>query len=297
MATKKVVITGCSSGIGLATAVLLAKEGGFKVIATMRNLQKCGDIKKAAGESLNKSLFIKELDVSKEDSIVNFTRNILEEEGSIDVLINNAGIAQTGRFESVSMEQMQNLFKTNFFGAVRMTQELLPGMRKKRSGHIVFISSILGFQPFPFCDFYVASKFAIEGLVGSIAPILRCFNISVTSVEPGPVKTSVLDNLMTNNQKGPEFLCSNVFQDSNVLEDSDQKMAHLIRRFHEKMFPALWCNHQPVYEVSKLIKKCILDEKPPVRLQTTNEMTEMAKKILVDPKGNNITDELEAYFK
>ncbi|KAJ8030302.1 Retinol dehydrogenase 8 [Holothuria leucospilota] len=297
MATKKIVITGCSSGIGLATAILLAKENGLKVIATMRNLQKCGDIEKAAGESLNKSLFIKKLDVSKEDSIVNFTRNILEEEGSIDVLINNAGIAQVGRFESVSMEQMQDVFQTNFFGAVRMTQELLPGMRKKRSGHIIFVSSIAGLKPFPFLDIYTASKFAIEGLVGSIAPILRCFNISVTSIQPGPVKTSIHDNVASNNQKGPEFLCSNVSENSNVLEDSDNKMAHLIRSFHEKMLPDVWGDYQPVHEVSELIKKCILEEKPPVRLQTSDEMTKLAKQILVDPNGNHTTDELEAYFK
>ncbi|KAJ8024604.1 Retinol dehydrogenase 8 [Holothuria leucospilota] len=175
--TKIVVISGCSSGIGLATAVLLAKDENFKVIATVRNLQKKGDLEKAAGESLNKSLFIKELDISKEESILKFLNETYATEGRIDILINNAGKSQGGHFEHIPLKDMQTVFQTNVFGTMRITQEVLKKMKEEKSGHIIFISSIIGVCPVPFCEMYIASKFAIEGLVGCLAPVLRGFNI------------------------------------------------------------------------------------------------------------------------
>lgn len=282
---KIVVITGCSSGIGLDTAVTLAKEEGFKVIATMRNLMKKEPLEKAAGETLNKSLVIKELDISKEDSIVKFVKNTLQEEGRIDVLVNNAAMGQFGTFESVSMEQMQNLFQTNVFGTARITQEVLPDMKKRKSGQIIFISSIAGVKPFPFMDFYVASKFAIEGFVGNLAPVLHHFNISVTSVQPGPVKTSFATNVSGNKQG------------SFVPESKPDETAALAEPFMTKYGAVFMAHQQNGDEIAQLIKKCISDKNPPVIIQTSEAITEMAAKILVDPTGNKLRDELGAYLK
>ncbi|KAJ8030459.1 Retinol dehydrogenase 8 [Holothuria leucospilota] len=285
---KIVVITGCSSGIGLDTAVMLAKEKGFKIIATMRNLKKKDPLEKAAGETLNKSLFIKELDISVEDSIVKFVKNTLQEEGRIDVLINNAAMGQAGTFESVSMEQMQKLFQTNVFGTARMTQEVLPDMKKRKSGQIIFISSIGGIKPFPFADFYVSSKFAVEGLVGNLAPVLRHFNISVTSVQPGPVKTSFSANIDDNKQ-------GNLGQAASGSE-TDETTA-LLGTFLTNYMATFGAYEQTGEEVGEVIKKCITEKNPPVIVQTSEAMTKAAAEILVDPTGNKLRDELGAYLK
>ncbi|KAJ8033780.1 Retinol dehydrogenase 8 [Holothuria leucospilota] len=293
---KIVVITGCSSGIGLETAVILAKEKGYKVIATMRNLKKKDVLEKAAADTLNKSMIIKELDISKEDSIVGFVKNTIKEEGRIDVLINNAAVGQFGKFESVSMEQMQNLFQTNVFGTARITQEVLPDMKKRKSGQIIFISSVAGVKPFPFMDFYIASKFAIEGLVGNLAPLLHHFNIrisykstylpySVTSVQPGPVKTPFATNISDNKQGS--------FVPTSETDETEALIAPFMKTFGQEFMSHI----QDGEEVAQLIKKCIIDNNPPVVVQTSEAITEMVAKILVDPTGNKLRDELGAYFK
>lgn len=286
---KVIVITGCSSGIGLDTAVLLAKDRGVKVIATMRNLQKKTSLEKAAGETLNKSLIIKELDISKEESIVNFVKTTLAEEGKIDVLVNNAAIGQIGTFESVSMKQMQDLFQTNFFGTVKITQEVVTHMKKRKSGHVIFVSSVGGLRPFPFSDFYVASKFAIEGIVGNLAPVLRQFNVRITSVEPGPVKTSMGANIEANNQGKLSF-----GREPQVKGSEDETLMNTFFTNYLGSFAGI---EQTGTEIGEVIKKCINEALPPVRIQTSDATIKMAKEVLMDHTGNNVTEELQSFFK
>ncbi|KAJ8033787.1 Retinol dehydrogenase 8 [Holothuria leucospilota] len=283
---KVVVITGCSSGIGLDTAVLLAKDENFKVIATMRNLQKKGDLEKAAGESLNKSLFIKELDISKEESILKFLKEAYSTEGKIDILINNAAVGQNGPFECVTLDQMQALFQTNFFGTARITQEVVRKMKEQKSGHIIFVSSLGGVTPVPFSDFYIASKFVVEGLVNCIAPVLRGFNVSVTSVEPGPVQTAFVPNIKENKQG--EFSEKETEQDLAV----DEKTTAMRIALNKSYAPLMASAMQTGLDVAEVIKKCIYDEKPHVRIQTSLAMEERAKEVLVDPTGDNYTERL-----
>ncbi|XP_072039360.1 retinol dehydrogenase 8-like [Amphiura filiformis] len=179
MAPKIVVITGCSSGIGLETAVHLAKdkENRFKVYATMRNLTKKDQLETAAGSTLYKTLFIRELDVTKENSIVEFIDKINQEEGRVDVLVNNAGIAHLGVVETVPMDQIRAVYETNVFGLIRLTQAVIPGMKSRRSGHIINVSSAAGLVGMPFNAIYASSKFAVEGFSESIAPLLKKFGI------------------------------------------------------------------------------------------------------------------------
>ncbi|XP_071837091.1 retinol dehydrogenase 8-like [Apostichopus japonicus] len=285
---KVVVITGCSSGIGLDTAVLLAKEKNFKVLATMRNLQKKGDLEKAAAGTLNKTLFIQELDVSKEESIEKFVKATYDSEGRIDVLINNAASGQHGHFESVTLEQMQSLFQTNVFGTLRITQEVVKKMKERKSGHIIFISSIGGITPFPFTDFYIGTKFAIEGIAGSMAPLLRHYNIFVTCVEPGPVQTSITTNISKNNQGG-------ITERDEVDVDAgvDDFARNQRKKFVATFVPFMQQIMQTGEDVGQVIKNCICSEKPSLRVQTSDAMKQRAKAVLVDPSGDKMTDELE----
>ncbi|KAG9488506.1 retinol dehydrogenase 8 [Eleutherodactylus coqui] len=193
---KTVLITGCSSGIGLKIAVQLAKDPQqrYHVFATMRDLKKSGKLEAEAGETLNKTLEIRQLDVNSEESV---KKCIAELPGqTVDVLLNNAGVGQVGPLESFSMDDFRKVFETNFFGVVRLVKEFLPSMKKRRSGHIVVISSVMGLQGIVFNDIYAASKFAVEGFCESLAVQLLKFNIFISLIEPGPVNTEFEMKLM-----------------------------------------------------------------------------------------------------
>ncbi|CAB1449688.1 unnamed protein product [Pleuronectes platessa] len=187
MGTRRVLVTGCSSGIGLAVAARLAKDElrRFKVVATMRDLGKRGPLEKAAGASLNKTLEIKQLDVCCEASIRECVNSLPDRR--VDILVNNAGVGMIGPLECQSIAAMKELFDTNFFGLARLVKEVLPGMKRRQSGHIVVMSSVMGIQGLLFNDVYSASKFAVEGFCESLAVQALKFNIKTTLVEPGPV--------------------------------------------------------------------------------------------------------------
>ncbi|XP_071241399.1 retinol dehydrogenase 8-like [Salvelinus alpinus] len=124
MGTRRVLVTGCSSGIGMAVAVRLAKEKGFKVVATMRDLEKREPLERVAGDTLNRSLEIRQLDACCEDTIRECVDSL--QDRRVDVLVSNAGVGMIGPLECQSMSDMQGLFDTNFFGLVRLVKEVLP---------------------------------------------------------------------------------------------------------------------------------------------------------------------------
>ena len=161
---KVAVVTGTSSGIGLETAIHLAKNG-FKTYATMRNTNKSDKIK---SQSENLPIEILQLDVTDDTSVKNAINTIVEKEGRIDVLVNNAGYGLIGAVEDLSSEEVKNQFDTNVFGPFRTIREVLPTMRKQKSGKIITISSIAGFMGMPIFSAYVSSKFAVEGLTDSL---------------------------------------------------------------------------------------------------------------------------------
>ncbi|KAM6364736.1 retinol dehydrogenase 8 [Pluvialis apricaria] len=195
-APRTVLVTGCSSGIGLAVAVRLAQDPQqrFQVIATMRDLRKKEKLEEAAGPALGKTLSIQRLDVCSDSSVAECMESIPG--GRVDVLVNNAGVGHVGPVESISMEEMKRIFETNFFGAVRMIKAVLPDMKRRQRGHIVVISSVMGLQGIVFNDVYAASKFAVEGFCESLAVQLLQFNVFVSMVEPGPVNTDFELKLM-----------------------------------------------------------------------------------------------------
>ncbi|XP_028842586.1 retinol dehydrogenase 8a [Denticeps clupeoides] len=193
---KVVLITGCSSGIGLRIAVLLARDEkkGYHVIATMRDLRKKDKLVEAAGNCYGKTLTLLPLDVCSDESVKKCIDSVKDRH--VDILINNAGIGLLGPLESISMEEMKRVFETNFFGVVRMIKEVMPDMKKRRSGHIVVMSSVMGLQGVVFNDVYTASKFAMEGFCESLAVQLLKFNVNLSMIEPGPVHTEFETKMM-----------------------------------------------------------------------------------------------------
>lgn len=168
-----VLITGCSSGYGLATARYF-HERGWNVIATMRSARK-GVLPQSP------RMRIVELDVTKPESIA----AALRESGPIDVLVNNAGIGVVGAFEFTPFATIREIFETNTFGVMAMTQAVIPAFRERRGGVVVNVTSSATLAPMPLAAVYTASKAAIEGFTGSLALELGAFNVRAKLVEPG----------------------------------------------------------------------------------------------------------------
>ena len=188
---KVAIVTGSSSGIGLDTSVTLARNG-FLTYATMRNLDK-SSIVKAAAEKEKLPIKIVQLDVTDDQSVSNAIQTIVSETGRIDILVNNAGYGLIGAFEDLSIDEIKILYETNVFGLMRVTQAVLPIMRKRKSGIIVNVSSGAGLFGYPGGSAYVSTKFAVEGLTESISYELGQFGIKVVLIEPGFIKTNFVN--------------------------------------------------------------------------------------------------------
>ncbi|XP_073705694.1 retinol dehydrogenase 8 [Garra rufa] len=282
MGTRKVLVTGCSSGIGLAVAVRLAKDElrRFKVVATMRDLDRREALERAAGETLNRSLEIRQLDATCEDSIRECVNSLPDRR--VDVLVNNAGVGMIGPLECQSVSAMQELFNTNLFGLVRLVKELLPDMKRHQSGHIVVMSSVLGIQGLLFNDAYAASKFAVEGFCESLAVQAMKFNVKMTLVEPGPVVTEFENKVYEEAEKMD-------------LSETDEETAHIFRQIYlpysRKVFTSIG---QMPEEVAEQTLQLIVSKNPPFRHQTNRLYMPLTAMKHADPTGRLPID---AFYK
>lgn len=198
------LVTGTSTGIGLSTAILLAHQG-FEVVATLRDSTRAEALKARAVQEGVK-LHVRTLDVSSDTSTQGCVRDVLQAHGRIDLLVNNAGAGYLATLEQVSEEALRRTMEVNFFGVWRVTQAVFAAMREQGSGRIISLSSIGGLVGQPFNDAYCAAKFAVEGLMESLAPVAARLGIHVSLVEPGPVHTEFVNNVLaTGNgtQAGP----------------------------------------------------------------------------------------------
>ncbi|WP_047515126.1 oxidoreductase [Methylophilus sp. Q8] len=180
MKSKVAIVTGASSGIGAATAEMLA-NAGYKVYGTSRK-----------GAQANQRAYkMIALDVNSEASIHAALKEVMQTEGRIDLVVNNAGFGVTaGGAEESSVEQAKSIFETNFFGVVRVIRAVVPYMRQQGQGRIINIGSILGLIPAPYMATYAASKHAIEGYSESLDHELRTRGIRVSVIEPAYTKTN-----------------------------------------------------------------------------------------------------------
>ena len=179
--SKAVLVTGCSTGIGRATAEHLASKG-WNVYATARKLESIADLEAKGCKLLA-------LDVCDESSMQAAVGAVEQAEGAVGVLVNNAGYSQSGAVESVPLDQVRRQFETNVFGLVRMVQLVLPGMRRQRWWKIVNISSMGGKLTFPGGGFYHGTKHAVEAISDALRWEVRGFGIDVVVIEPGLIKT------------------------------------------------------------------------------------------------------------
>ncbi len=179
--SKAILITGCSSGIGWATAGRLA-DAGWKVYATARDVDKIAPLERSGCGVLP-------LDVTDEDSMISAVEEVERQEGAVGVLVNNAGYSQSGAVEAVPMDKVRDQFETNVFGLVRMCQLVLPGMRRQGYGRIVNLSSMGGKLTFPGAGFYHATKHAVEAMSDALRFEVEGFGVKVSVIEPGLIRT------------------------------------------------------------------------------------------------------------
>lgn len=212
MSEKKVwFITGTSSGFGRLLAEEVLEQGG-KVVATARKPEVLADLTEKYPDAVRAV----KLDVTDLEDVKNSIEAAVKEFGRIDVVVNNAGYALVGAIEEANDGQIKQQFDTNVFGAVNVIREALPILREQKSGHIVNISSLVGFSAFTSMGYYSASKFALEGLSEALATEVAPHGIKTTVVEPGPFHTG----FSTRAVAFGENLLSEVYPSTTELTDA-----------------------------------------------------------------------------
>ncbi len=262
---KVILITGCSSGFGLLTVVRLAAQGHL-VWATMRDLERKGPLENALAKR-SVQAFIRELDVTKPSTIKSVVEEIQRTQGSIDVLINNAGYGIGGFFEDLSEEEIRAQMEVNFFGVQNVCREVIPLMRKRSQGKIINISSIAGQIASPCLGAYNTSKWALEAFSESLYFELGLFGISVVLVEPGSYPTRIFTQ-NAHYAKNFDNAQSPYFHFSQKLKDISQRSIKKLNRNPD--------------DVAKLIEKIVNNPRPRLRYVSdfSSALRIMAQKIL-----------------
>ena len=200
MSEKKVwFITGTSAGIGKELAET-ALEKGYKVVATARKPEVLKDL----AEKYPETVLTLKLDVTNKNDISEAIDKTIEKFGKIDVVVNNAGYGLLGAVEDPGDEQIRQQFETNFFGVLNVVRGVLPTLRSQKSGHIINVSSGLGFFAFPSYGYYSATKFAVQGLSDALAQEVAPLGIKVTIAEPGGTRTDFIKGVVQPENALPE---------------------------------------------------------------------------------------------
>lgn len=190
------LITGCSTGIGYATALRLAKEG-YTVVATMRDPSSC-DL------SEHSDIDVRALDVDDDAAVDALFASVISDHDAIDVLVNNAGVGGGNNgVEETALEDYRSVLETNFFGALRCTKAVLPSMRERGRGRIVNVTSQAGLIAYPGMSAYCASKAALEAATESLAIEVAPFGIRVALIEPGAIMTAIWTKVDVTPPTGP----------------------------------------------------------------------------------------------
>ncbi|MFB9373523.1 SDR family oxidoreductase [Algimonas porphyrae] len=284
-----VLITGCSTGLGVAMSVKAA-QAGHTVVATMRNLDKRGQIDAALTEA-GVTADVRMLDVTDQTSIDACIAGVLNDHGRIDVLINNAGAAQLRTTEQASDAELQWITDVNYYGVVRMTKAVLPGMRETRSGRIINISSVGGLVGQPFNDFYCAAKFAVEGYTESLASYVGpAFGIHFSLIEPGGINTAFADNAL-----------AHFAQSGGMLDDEYKPLLEAYiggaqSRAESSDDPGSFA-YQSADAVADIVMDVMSAGQPPLRTRTSDWSEAFtARKTQADPTGLKQRDDVVERF-
>ena len=276
MSNKVVLITGASSGIGLTTAKMLLKDG-YTVYCAARRTELMDSLKEEGGHPLF-------LDLCDDASIKACVDSVLQAEGHVDILINNAGYATGGALEDTSIEDAKRQFEVNVFGLIRITQLCLPSMREQKSGTIINISSMGGLFSSPFLGWYHAAKYSVEALSDSLRNEVKAFGINVVIIEPGLIKTNwgvIAANIIEKNSG------TTAYRENALLYSDFYK-----RNYNEH------ANVSDPSVISKAIYKAIKAKRPKTRyrLGKNSHSFVFLKRILPDRVFDSTSDNLIKFY-
>uniref|UniRef100_A0A1J3HSM8 NADPH-dependent 1-acyldihydroxyacetone phosphate reductase n=1 Tax=Noccaea caerulescens TaxID=107243 RepID=A0A1J3HSM8_NOCCA len=252
--TPVVLITGCSQG-GIGHA--LAREfsaNGCRVVATSRSQSTMTDLEK------DPKFLVEELDVQSEQSVSKVLSKIMDKFGQIDVLVNNAGVNCIGPLAETPISTMENTFNTNVFGAMRMTQAVVPHMASKKKGKIVNIGSISIMAPGPWAGVYTASKAALHALTDTLRLELKPFGIDVINIVPGGIQSNIADSAISSFNKLPELKLYKPFEEA----------------IRERAFLSQNIKPMPTETFAKETVSVVLKKNPPAWFSTGRLSTVMA---------------------
>jgi NAD(P)-dependent dehydrogenase (short-subunit alcohol dehydrogenase family) len=250
---KTVLITGTSSGIGLAAAVAAARRG-WTVVATMRDPLKADTLRKAAAEAgVADRVEVARLDVTDPDSVADAVAAVVAAHGGLDAVVNNAGQGVVGTVELAGLDPVRAAMEVNFFGAVQVTEAAMPHLRAA-GGRLVTVTSVGGVVGQPFNEAYCAAKFAVEGFMEALAPVAATVGVTVSVVEPGAVAS--------------EFV-TNVGIDIPAALAAAGPYEPAMRTYIERTVGAFQ-NAQSAEDAAETIIAALEDEKPAFRIQTSD---------------------------
>jgi NAD(P)-dependent dehydrogenase (short-subunit alcohol dehydrogenase family) len=281
--SKIILVTGASTGLGVAFAVQAA-AAGHTVYASMRNLDKRATLDAAvaaAGTSLN----LLQLDVQDSASVEAAVATVMAEQGRIDVLVNNAGAGFARSTEQASEDEIAWVMDVNYFGVVRCTKAVLPHMRQARSGHIITISSVGGLVGQPFNELYCGAKFGVEGYIEALASyVTPSFGINFTLVEPGGISSEFFNSALKAMQAS-----------GGILEDEygPAMQAYLSGSAARRAMGAV----QTPEQVAAVVMDVLNAAEPPIRTRTTQWSEQLcALKTGLDPDGHKLKAKVIADF-
>ncbi|WP_329195390.1 MULTISPECIES: SDR family NAD(P)-dependent oxidoreductase [unclassified Streptomyces] len=279
--TKTVLITGTSSGIGLAAAVGAARAG-WHAVATMRDTGRADALLAAArAAGVADRVQVKRLDVTDADSAAACVAEVVAEHGRLDAVVNNAGAGFVGTIEQHDMEQVRSVMEVNFFGVVELTRIALPHLRAS-GGRVITVTSVGGVVGQPFNESYCAAKFAVEGFMESLAPVAASTGVQVAVVEPGAVASEFVNNVRLDvpamlAQAGPYAPALQGYVD------------HALKTFGSD-------TAQTPEQAAAPVVAALTAEKMPFRIQTSDWARDFVAAKLADLDGSAVQTEVKGWL-
>lgn len=283
---RNVLITGTSSGVGFESALLFAQKG-YKVYATMRNLEKATKLQTRA-EIEKLDITILQLEVTSIESINAAVATIIEKEGHIDILLNNAGAGFAKTTEQATEAEIRWVTDVNYLGVVFCTQAVLPYMRAQKSGQIITLTSVGGLVGQPFNELYCGAKFAVEGFMEGLATYVSDpFNIKISCVEPGGITTEFMKTAIGKTTVAGEFATGEYAPIFEKYRTASQKRAS----------ESTTSVYQTGLEVAKVVMNVAETENPPLRIRTSQWAEDFCRlKTQADPDGTLLVAQLKDSF-
>ncbi|MGT2526311.1 SDR family NAD(P)-dependent oxidoreductase [Streptomyces nojiriensis] len=267
---RTVLITGTSSGIGLAAAVAAARAG-WRTVATLRDTGRADALRKAAAEA-GVELDIRQLDVVDEDSVAAAVAGIVADYGRLDAVVNNAGAGHVGTLELESVADVREVMEVNFFGVLNVSKAALPHLRAT-GGRLITVTSVGGVIGQPFNEAYCAAKFAVEGYMESLAPVAAAVGVAVSVVEPGAVATEFVNNIGI---------------DIDATVDAAGPYADAMRHYIDRTVAQFMNGAQTPAGAAEAVMEALTAETPAFRIQTSEWARGFTGTKLADQDGSAV---------